>query len=212
MGAPKPLSPKQLKFVELYLGGLTATAAYTKAGYKATPAAARTNAARLLANARVAELVERATSRAADKALTVADLTAERLTLAVARIVEFDPRKLKHPDGRWKDVSELDDDTAACIASIEFEVPAGDDPTPVVKRLKVWDKNAAIKTGTAILGMIVQRKELTGARGGPLAVDLRGLADADLDALVAILGRAALPAAGADAGGGAGGEGPAPAG
>lgn len=211
MGAPKPLSPKQLKFVELYLSGKTGKAAYIAAGYKAKGVEAEAAASRLLRNVKVAELVERATARAADKALTAADLTAERLTLAVARMVEFDPRKLKHPDGRWKDVSELDDDTAACVASVEFEVPAGDDPTPVVKRIKVWDKNAAVKTGTAILGMVVARKEISGARGGPIAVDLRGLADADLDALAGILGRAARPA-GADAGGGAGGEGAPPAG
>lgn len=211
MAAPKPLSPKQLKFVELYLKGSSAKQAYIDAGYKGRGRSAEAGATQLLRNNGVARLVAEATNRAAAKAMTAADLTAERLTLAVARIVEFDPRKLKHPDGRWKDISELDDDTAACVASIEFEVPAGDDPTPVVKRLKVWDKNAAIKTGTAILGMIVQRKELSGARGGPIAVDLRGLADADLDALVAILGRAARPA-GADTGGGTGGEGPAPAG
>lgn len=211
MATPKPLSPKQLKFVELYLGGSTAKQAYIDAGYKGRGRSAEAGATQLLRNNGVARLIEEARNKAVVKALTAADLTAERLTLEVARLVNFDPRRLKHPDGRWKDVGELDDDTAACVASIEFEVPAGDDPTPVVKRIKVWDKNAAIKTGTAVLGMVTEKKEITGARGGPIAVDLRSLADADLDALLAILGRAARPG-GADGGGGAGGEGPAPAG
>jgi phage terminase small subunit len=42
------LNPRQQKFVELYVGGHTATEAYSKAGYKAKRDAARTNAARLL--------------------------------------------------------------------------------------------------------------------------------------------------------------------
>lgn len=81
MGAPKPLSPKQLKFVELYLSGKTATDAYTLAGYKATPAAARTNAPRLLANARVAEMIEQAREKGKGKAGVTAEWWFGRLKI-----------------------------------------------------------------------------------------------------------------------------------
>lgn len=85
MGAPKPLSPKQLKFVELYLSGKTATDAYTLAGYKATPAAARTNAPRLLANARVAEMIEQAREKGKGKAGVTAEWWFGRLKREATR-------------------------------------------------------------------------------------------------------------------------------
>ena len=84
MGAPKPLSPKQLKFVELYLSGLTATAAYTKAGYKDTPAA-RANAARLIATDSVAAAIEAAREKGKGRAGITAEWWFSRLKLESTR-------------------------------------------------------------------------------------------------------------------------------
>ena len=57
--------------------------------------------------------MEEARNTAIDRAFAAADLTADRLAREIARVAFFDPRKLKHPDGRWKELEELDDDTAA---------------------------------------------------------------------------------------------------
>jgi phage terminase small subunit len=217
--APKPLSPRQLEFVRLYLGGATAKQAYIDAWYKARGNAAEVNAARLLRNAQVARLVEEARTKALDRAFTAADLTADRLTREIARLAFLDPRKLRHPDGRWKDLAELDDDTAACVAAVEFEAAPLENPdgsktlVPVLKRIKLWDKNAALRTGVAVRGMVTEKHDITGRAGGPVAVDLRGLTDADLDTLGEILGRAAAntPApSGLVANGGESGGGPSP--
>lgn len=85
MGAPKPLSPKQLKFVELYLSGKTATDAYTQAGYKATPAAARRNSSRLLTNADVAAAIEAAREKGKGQAGITAEWWFGRLKLESTR-------------------------------------------------------------------------------------------------------------------------------
>lgn len=57
-------------------------------------------------------------------------------------------------------------------------------------------------------GAFTNRRELSGAAGGPIRVDvdLSSLSDGELDALAALVGKAA----GADAGGDRGGGGPAP--
>lgn len=68
MAGPKPLSPKQLKFVEFYLGGKSAAQAYTLAGYKAKRGAAKTNGPRLLQHPAVAAAVAAARERGKDKA------------------------------------------------------------------------------------------------------------------------------------------------
>lgn len=44
-----------------------------------------------------------------------------RVLKEMARIAFFDPRKLKNLDGSWKELEELDSDTAAAILGIEAE-------------------------------------------------------------------------------------------
>lgn len=73
MGAPKPLSPKQLLFVELYLKGQSAKQAYIGAGYKAKGSDAESAASRLLRNVKVVEAVE----AAREKGKGQAGITAE---------------------------------------------------------------------------------------------------------------------------------------
>ena len=59
MALPK-LTPKQARFVHEYLVDLNATQAVIRAGYNMTPAAARTQGARLLANANIQEAIQEA--------------------------------------------------------------------------------------------------------------------------------------------------------
>jgi phage terminase small subunit len=64
---PRPLNPKQLKFVERYLATGNATQSYIEAGYTKDPEAAKANAARLLTKDNVKQAVDAARAKALEK-------------------------------------------------------------------------------------------------------------------------------------------------
>ena len=73
-------------------------------------------------------------------------LTTERTLLEVARLAYSDPRKFYNADGSLKSILELDDDCAATIASVEWdEVKAEGRVIGLTRKLKQWDKNAALE-------------------------------------------------------------------
>lgn len=49
------------------------------------------------------------------------DISAEKVLRELARLAFLDPRKLFAEDGSLKPINELDDDTAAAIAGVEYE-------------------------------------------------------------------------------------------
>jgi hypothetical protein len=53
--------------------------------------------------------------------LKASDITAKRVMLELGRVAFSDVRKLYRPDGSMTPIHELDDDTAAAIAGLEFE-------------------------------------------------------------------------------------------
>jgi phage terminase small subunit len=121
---------------------------------------------------RVAELREKAAKRAE---ITAADVLKE-----AARIAFSDIRKLFDENGNLKPVSELDDDIAAAVASIEVtEEFAGSGESRefvgYTKKIKFWDKNAALEKLFKLLGLF--------------KADNRQKADAIGDLLEAIDGR-----------------------
>jgi hypothetical protein len=68
----KPLNPKQLKFVELFLATGNATQSYLAAGYQCSKRAAETSSSALLRNPEVQKALAQATAKAAEaRALTV---------------------------------------------------------------------------------------------------------------------------------------------
>ncbi len=81
----------------------------TSVNVAATRMAAKTNV-----SLRIAEL----------RALVVkrTDMSIERWAQEVTRLATADARNLMHPDGKMKLPHELDDDTAAAIASFRFDV------------------------------------------------------------------------------------------
>lgn len=151
----RPLNPKQLKFVERFLATGNATQSYIDAGYKCNREAASAASARLLGDVRVQQLLKPA-QQAAEVARveTVGriEITRDRIRTELARLAFFQPKRLFRADGTAIPVHELDDDTAAAIASLEIEeeYDAGDvgsDRPPTVtrtKRVKFWDKNRAL--------------------------------------------------------------------
>ena len=70
----------------------------------------------------------------------------------------FDPRKLLNDDGSPKPITELDDDTAACLAGLDIqEVYEGSGADRVfvgyVKKYKIADKNSALDKAMKHLGL-----------------------------------------------------------
>lgn len=71
-----------------------------------------------------------------EKAEVAAVVTRERLLREVARLAFADPRRLLREDGTMLQLHELDDDTAAAIASVEVDEYGK-------LKYKLWDKGAA---------------------------------------------------------------------
>lgn len=161
------LLPKQTKFVAEYLISGNATKAAIAAGYS-PKTAYKIGQENLRKPAIAAILAEKQTEIAArqDERLAAMELTRERVQREIARIAFFDPRKMFHADGRPKAVTELDDDTAACIVGLEVLEEwegVGENRVLVghVKKYKMANKNVAHDQASKILGMYEKDNEQT---------------------------------------------------
>lgn len=140
---------RQATFVEAYIAnGGNATEAAKTAGF--SPKTAHAQGSRLLKHVDVAAAV--AKRRASLQ--QAMGLTTERILEELRRVALYDPRKLFNADGSLKSVHELDDDTAAAIASVEVD-EIGVDGAVIghTKKLKAWDKNSALEKAMKHLGL-----------------------------------------------------------
>lgn len=136
-----PLSPKHLRFVTEYLKDLNATQAAIRAGY--SPKTAKQQGSRLLTNADIAVALADKT----EKRLARAELSADRVLEEYRRVAFSDLRRLFDESGNLKPIHELNDDEAACLASLEVvkkNLEAGDHKTDTVHKLRLWDKLKAL--------------------------------------------------------------------
>jgi phage terminase small subunit len=153
------LLPKQAKFVAEYLIDGNCTQAAIRAGY--SPKTAGVIGQENLRKPAIASLLAEKQvliAKRQDERLEAMELTKERVQREIARISFFDPRKMFHPDGSPKQITELDDDTAACIAGLEvFEEFSGTGADRVlighVKKYKIAEKKGALDMASKILGM-----------------------------------------------------------
>lgn len=174
-------NPRHERFAQELAKGETADEAYQSAGY--TPD--RGNASRLTANdsiqGRVREILDRGAERAA--------ITEEMVLRELAKIGFSDIRKAikwnghliteeDQPDGgdvlvvktivnnhvALIDSDDLDDATAAAISKISQNATGG-------ISLQMHDKRAALVDIGKHLRMFIERKEVTGKDGGPIATD-----------------------------------------
>lgn len=145
-------------FVEAYLSNNgNGTEAALAAGF--SPKSAASQASRLLKSVKVKQELD---SRRAEVATKVG-LTTERTLLEIARLAYSDPRRLYHPDGRLKSVHELDDDTAATVSSVEVdEITAGENVIGSTKKIKHWDKRAALDMAMKFHGLYERDNEQVG--------------------------------------------------
>jgi len=146
------LTPKQVAFALAYCRLSNASAAYREvyAPKKATDKTINEAASRLLKNskisARIAQVIEAAAKNTG--------LSIERTLREVARVSYSDVRKLFDKNGQLIPVHLLDADTAACIASVEVdEINSGEIVIGHTKKIKHWDKNAALEKAMKYHGL-----------------------------------------------------------
>lgn len=146
------LTEKQQRFVDEYLVDLNATQAATRAGY--SEKTAYSMGQRLLKNVEI----QKAIQEAKDKRSRRVEITQDRVLLEYARLAFFDPRKLFTENGKPKDISELDGDTAAALAGLDvMEEYSGTGESRVfmgyTKKYKLANKLGALDSLGKHLGM-----------------------------------------------------------
>lgn len=118
-----------------------------------SPKTAASQGSRLLKDVEVQRLLKERRAKLIEKL----ELTTERTLLEIARLAYVDPRKFFHKDGTPKEITELDDDTAAALAGMEvveeWEGQGADRKVVgVTKKYKLADKNAALEKAMKHLG------------------------------------------------------------
>lgn len=153
------LLPKQWLFINEYLISGNATKAAIHAGYSAKTAhkIGTENLHKPAIAAVIAEKQQEVKNRQAVR-LEAMELTNARVEKEIARISFFDARKMFDKSGSPLPITELDDDTAACIVGLEVLEQyegSGDDRRLIghLKKYKIADKVAALDKAAKILGM-----------------------------------------------------------
>ena len=155
----RQLTPKQARFVQEYLVDLNATQAAIRAGYSRKTAS--WIGPQLLGKTHVAQEIEKGSLKRQARTEVTQDMVIREL----ARIAFSDVRKLYREDGSMKNLSELDDDTAATLAGIETLeefMGAGGDRCLIghTKKGRLWDKGRALELLGKHLGMFVDRSKV----------------------------------------------------
>lgn len=117
-------------------------------------------------------------------------VTVERVVAEYAKLGFFDPRKLFRDDGKPKDITELDDETAAALSGLDMQEVYegyGEDREFVgyVKKYKLADKRAALDSMAKYLGMFTDRVE---SRNININDDVSNMTDDQLEAELAKMG------------------------
>lgn len=154
----KPLTPQQEKFAQLVAEGNNQSAAYRKAYPKSQhwkDTAVNVAGAKMMALGNVSGRVAALRKEVSEKSV----VSQESVIKELQRIAFFDIRKLFNVDGTLKRVTELDDDTAAAIASIEVVDIGADGQLVLSKKFKTSEKLKALDLIGTHLGMFVKKVE-----------------------------------------------------
>lgn len=166
-------NPRHEIFAREIAKGASQREAYRAAGYEGDERSLDANAARLIADDRVAIRVQEIQANAAKRA----EITIERTLLELAKVGYADIRKavswgaaiaVDDGDGGEKisngvamlDSAEIDADTAAAISEVA--------QTRDGIRVKFHDKLSALEKIGKHLGMFTDKLEMTGRDGGPI--------------------------------------------
>lgn len=160
----KTLRPKQQRFVEEYLVDLNATQAALRANY--SPKTAAFIGAENLRKPQIQHAIQAAQAARARRT----EITQDRVLKEYARLAFLDPRKFYDAQGNLKPIHELDDDTAAALASIEITLTSSDDEAMIfLKKIKTWNKNKALQDVARHLGLFNDQLHLVLEDGHGLA-------------------------------------------
>jgi phage terminase small subunit len=153
------VTPKQERFVAEYLVDLNATQAAIRAGYSEKTASSIGEE-----NLRKPEIAA-AVAEKTQQQLAKADVTAQMVKDRLAALAFVDPRKFFNADGTIKAITELDADTAACVAQFEVIVKnaqAGDGHMDTVHKIRLVDATKPLNTLAEHFGLTVQKVEHSG--------------------------------------------------
>jgi phage terminase small subunit len=182
----KELTPKQKRFVDEYLIDLNATQAAIRAGYKEKTA--RFIAAENLTKPIIQEVIQKAMNERSKRT----EVTQDRTLKELARIGFSDIRKYFDEDGSLKKITDLDDDAAAVVSSVEVDElfeGRGEDRIQIgyTRKIKLWDKNSALEKIGKHLKMFTEKMEFPGKDGNPQDITQRPLSEIDVATRIAFL-------------------------
>lgn len=157
---------RRARFIEAYVAnGNNTTQAAIAAGF--SPKSAHVQGNRLLKDPRVIAEVDRRRAEVLEKVQEETGITVKRTLQELARIAFINPKALFKDDGSLKPIHELPDDVAAAIASIEVDEikggPRGErEVVGQAKKIRLWDKGAAIDRAMKHLGLFEKDNGQTG--------------------------------------------------
>lgn len=155
------LNEKQRQFVQEYLVDLNATQAAKRAGY--SERTAYSQGQRLLKHDEIQAAIQEA--RKAQQERT--EITADRVLQEYARVAFFDPRKLFGVDGKPRDVTDLDQETAAALAALDvLESFEGGEFVGYVKKYRMASKLHALDALAKHLGLFEKQIQEEGGETG----------------------------------------------
>ena len=158
-------------------------AAFAANGGNATQAAISAGYSPKTAHVMGSKLVSRLNLKMAaqtdeQRRLENAGLDRERMLVELSRIMFADPRKYYHKDGRLKKITELDDDAAAALASMDVEelsVGRGQKRKVIgtSAKIRMHDKLAALDKGMRHMNMFERDNK---SRAPSLAIQVNAVA------------------------------------
>ncbi|QEH97297.1 terminase small subunit [Gluconobacter thailandicus] len=154
------LTPKQARFVEEYLVDLNATQAALRAGYS------QKTAAKIGSENLKKPEIQNAISEAQGRRSERTEITQDRVLQELAKLGFGDIRAIFSENGSLKRPTDMDEDAAARISSIEVVVK----PVPGtqgqevehVAKIKLWDKLGALTQLGRHLGLFTDKVEQNG--------------------------------------------------
>jgi len=153
------LTPKQIRFCEEYLIDLNGKQAGIRAGY--SPKTAEQQASRMLSNVKVQTYLQELRKSVSKKL----EISREMVVSELAKIGFSDIREFYNEDGTLKNIKDLSDSAAAALSGVEVDElweydPEEDQKVPigVTKKIKRWDKVAALANICKILGFYAPEK------------------------------------------------------
>lgn len=167
------LSLEELVFVESILNGNTRSTAYRLMNPNYLGEHATTMGSAVANRPHVKAALDSAFAKARAEIQAHASKNAGRLLDEYIRLAYFDPAKLLDNTGRPLPLSEIDEDTRRAIVALEvvdeFE-GKGDARTQIgtIKKYKMADKQRAMDSLAKVLGLLVEKTEVTGKDGEPL--------------------------------------------